>query len=180
MAEALQYERRMRRFPVLLAFAAAILLPTCRTVPDEVALPAVCDAISSGRTVVGSSRDTATAVFGAPAEVTTQEQPNRHVPDAMDRIHTLEFDAARVVIHEATPVDRELLTSITVRSRNAPVTLAAYVGRTREQLLAGLGPPDREQGTHASWECNSEVPETLTIVFEGDRSVAARAEYYVD
>lgn len=171
----------MRRIAPLLAILALAALPSCRTVPDDVALPTVCEAINSSRSAVGTSRDTAAAVFGTPSATQVLEQPNRHVPDATDRIHTLTFQSGQVVIHEARPIERELLTSITATRRTAPVLLASYIGRTRQQVTTELGPPATEQQNTASWACESEAgPEQLTLTFAGGEVTAARAEYYVD
>lgn len=171
----------MNRVPVLLAVVALLVLPTCRSVPDDVALPTVCEAITSSRSAIGESRETAAAMFGPPASTRVTEQPNRHVPDAMDRIHELTFDSGAVVIHEAVPIERDLLASITATRRNAPVLLSAYVGKTRQQVIKALGAPAQDGPTSATWSCDDEMAsEELTLNFRNDQVVSAHASYYID
>lgn len=153
----------------------------CRTRPADVALPQPCRVVNETREVLGSSRDSVVQALGAPESTRAVPQPNRHVQGAVDQIHTLRYPSASVVIHEATPVERDLLYQVEVRSSESPLPAAALIGRSREEIEAALGAPSSSHAPGAVWECEAAMgPDVLELTFSNDRVSSATIEYMID
>lgn len=158
-----------------------LALAGCMTRPPAPPVPSACDVSRGTLGMLGSSRDAVRAVLGPPSRLAVQEQPNRHVPGAIDRLHVMSWDGLEITIHEAPTVDREFLSGV-IATGQGRVPVSSWIGRTREALEEALGEPVRSTGDIAAeWECYNELaPETMEVRFVDSVAVEVRLRYPID
>jgi hypothetical protein len=130
----------------LLAYFLAALPLGChattpiRDTPPWAPLQRLMDA---PRAQLGNSRADLYRTLGQPIRVSTREVKNKHEPEIVDRVWTLEFDGVRAEVYESNAAGRDYLWSLAVEKRRVPLRLSVSLGDRRDTILTVLGSPSR-------------------------------------
>lgn len=99
------------------------------------------------------------ARLGEPVDADTSLQQNRHVPEATDSLFTLAYDGLTFELNRPGPVERDLLTSVTLSSAGRELPGGFRVGSTTGASLIGrLGEPDGTRVTGDARVLSYELP----------------------
>lgn len=83
----------------------------------------------------GGSVSEITGSLGAPTSVDTSVQENRHVPEESDSLFALEYSGLEFKLNRPGPVDRDLLTSVSLSSPERDLPGGLRVGATTGTAL---------------------------------------------
>lgn len=109
-----------------------------------------------------------------PKRVSTEAQPNRHVPGQTDTLRTLHYEDARITVYHVSH-GKELLHSIALTGPNLESPEGLRVGMTRADVESALGePPEHQNGAYIYLQ-NGPMPRRFYVHFDND--VVGRMEW---
>jgi hypothetical protein len=136
--------------------------------------------VERGLTVDARTRATLRETIGAPESVDVTTEPNRHIPDGIDTLVTVDYPGVAFSIRKP-PEGGDLTERVVVNDNRWLRWTDPGIGTTVERVITSLGEPTDREETLLRFSCGRGiVEEPVTFVLENGRVSEILFDFYVD
>jgi hypothetical protein len=165
---------------VLLLFACGCNGGGASLPPGDTAEERCANWVEGALTVEARTRGALLQALGAPDSVLATTEPNRHIPDGIDSLITVNHQGIVFSVRKP-PAGGDLVERIVVRDNRWLRWTEPGIGTSAERVVQSIGEPAEREATLLRYSCGTGiVEEPVSFVLENGRVLEILFEFYVD